>query len=85
MAKLYTFRIILEDVVDDLDVIDNFYCLVDDVSLAGTGDRTIVHFDREADSLDDALHTAAAQLFGQGWRIREISVEPACVLPMSTS
>ena len=82
--KLYNFTITLEEVVDNLDVLDAFYGKVNDASVAGGDGETFIHFDREADSLDDALHSAISDLLSEGWHVRKISVEPACVRPLST-
>ena len=83
--KTYTFTITLEEQVDDLDAIDVLYSHADDASMAGSGEETVVHFDREANSLDEALHSAILQLLGQGWQVRDISVDPECMLPLSNS
>jgi hypothetical protein len=82
--KIYSFTITIDKYVDDLDVIDAFYAKADDASMAGAEGKTVIHFDREADSLDEALHRAITQLLREGWQVREIAVEPECVLPMST-
>jgi len=82
--KLYSFTITLEEIVDDLDVLDAFYGKVNDASVAGGNGETLIHFDREADSLDDALHSAIKDLLSEGWRVRKISVEPDCIRPLST-
>ena len=46
--------------------------------------KTLIHLDREAKSLDEALRSAILNIQAEGWQAREISVEPDCVLPMST-
>jgi hypothetical protein len=83
--KLYSFTITIEESVDDLDAVDAFYGRVDDASVAGVDGKTLIHFDREADSLDNALQSAISQLLFEGWQVREISVEPDCILPLSAS
>ena len=83
--KHIRFTITLEERVDDLDVVDAFYGEVNDASIAGGVGKTFIHFDREAESLDGALHQAISEVLTQGWRVREISVEPDCLVSMSTS
>ena len=83
--KIFEFTITIEQYVEDLDVIDAFYGKTGDASVAGSAGKTLIHFDREADSLDDALRSALADLQAEGWQVREISVEPGCVLPLSTA
>ncbi len=82
--KLYNFTITIEESIDNLDVLDAFYGKLQDASVASGDGRTYIHFDREADSLDDALHSAIADLLSEGWHVRKISVEPDCVRPLST-
>ncbi len=82
--KVYSFTITIDKYVDDVDVVDAFYGKVDDASIAGSEGKTLVHFDREAVSLDDALFSAITQLLSEGWQVREIAVEPGCILPLST-
>ena len=79
--KVYKFTITLEELVDDFDAVDTFYGHVNDASMVNGNGSTYVHFDREADSLDQALNGAIAELLQRNWRVREISVEPECVLP----
>ena len=83
--NLYRFTITLEERVDDLDVVNAFYGQVDDAVIAGEDGTTFIHFDREADSLDVALHQAITEVLKQGWHVGEMSVEPDCLVPMSTS
>ena len=80
---LFEFTIEIDQFVDDLDVINAFYGKTDDVSLESCGGKTLIHFDREADSLDDALRQAIAEVQGEGWQIGEITVEPGCLAPAS--
>jgi len=54
-----------------------------DASVDGGEGKTLIHFDREAQSLDDALRSAMANVQGQGWQVREIAVEPDCMLPVA--
>lgn len=83
--KIFEFTITIDQFVEDLDVVDAFYGKTGDASLAGSGGKTVVHFDREADSLDEALRTAIVDLQSQGWQVRDISVEPDCIMPASTT
>jgi len=83
-VKIFEFTITIDQYVEDLDVIDAFYGKTGDASLAGSHGKTLVHFDREARSLDDALRSAIGDILAQGWRVRDISVEPDCVVPLST-
>ena len=83
--KIFEFTITIDQYVEDLDVIDAFYGKTGDASVAGSKGKTLIHFDREASSLDEALRSALADLQAEGWQVREISVEPNCVLPLSTA
>jgi hypothetical protein len=83
-VKIFEFTITIDQYVEDLDVIDAFYGKTGDASLAGSHGKTLVQSDREAKSLDDALRSAIADIQAQGWRVRDISVEPDCVMPLST-
>lgn len=83
--QAFLFTITIEEYLVDLDIIDSFYAKVDDVSIASVEGNSLIHFDREADSLDEALRSALADIQTEGWQIREISVEPDCLLPLSTS
>ncbi len=83
--KIFEFTITIDQYIEDLDVIDAFYGKTRDASLAGSRGKTLVHFDREAGSLDDALRSAIADIQAQGWQVRDISVEPDCVMPLSTA
>lgn len=83
--KIFEFTITIDQYVEDLDIVDAFYGKTGDASLAGSGGKTLVHFDREASSLDEALRSAIADIQAQGWQVRDISVEPDCVMPVSTA
>lgn len=83
--KIFDFTITIDQFIEDLDVIDAFYGKTGDATVAGSEGKTLVHFDREAQSLDEALRSAVADLQAQGWQVREISVEPDCVLPLSAT
>lgn len=82
--KLYSFTIKIDESLDDLDVVDAFYGQVDDASISGSRGETFIHFDREADSLDNALNSALSQVLAEGWHVAEISVEPECLIPVSS-
>jgi len=84
-VKIFEFTITIDQYVEDLDVVDAFYGKTGDASLAGSDGKTLVHFDREADTLDEALRSAIADVQAQGWQVRDISVEPDCVMPASTA
>ena len=85
MVNIFEFTITIDQYIEDLDVIDAFYGKTGDASLAGNNGETVVYFDREAKSLDDALRSAIADIQAQGWQVRNISVEPSCMIPLSTS
>ena len=80
--KIFEFTITIDQYVEDLDKIDAFYGKMGDASVAGSAGKTLIHFDREAETLDDALRSAAADVQAEGWQVQEISVEPNCVLPL---
>lgn len=83
--KIFEFTITIDQYVEDLDVVDAFYGRTGDASVAGSGGKTLVHFDREAGTLDEALRSAIADVQAQGWQVCDISVEPGCVMPASTA
>lgn len=80
--KIFEFTITIDQYVEDLDKIDAFYGKIRDASVAGSAGKTLIHFDREAETLEEALRSAATDLQAEGWHVREISVEPSCVLPL---
>ena len=82
--KLFEFTITIDHFIDDLDVIDSFYGRAGDASIGASGGKTLIHFDREATSLDDALRQAVADVQAEGWRVEEISVEPECLQSLPT-
>jgi len=82
---VFEFTIVIDQFVDDLDVIDAFYGKNRDASIAASGGKTLIHFDREADTLDDALRGAVANVRSAGWQVCEISVQPDCLSPLPTS
>ncbi|QEG33308.1 hypothetical protein [Bythopirellula goksoeyrii] len=89
--RIFGFTFKIDPFVNDNDAINAFYGKCDDASVAGSGGKTLIHFDREADSLDDALRrddalrSAVAEVQGEGWQVREITVEPDCLAPMTSS
>ncbi len=80
--KIFEFTITIDQYVEDLGRIDAFYGKTGDAAVAGSEGKTLIHFDREADTLDEALRSAVADVQAEGWQVREISVEPDCVLPL---
>lgn len=83
--KVYNFTITIEETLSDPDSVDAFYGQVDDASVEVSEGKTLIHFDRSAASLDDALHSAISEIAREGWNVCEISVEPDCLRPMSAS
>ena len=82
--KIFEFTITIEQYVDDLDAIDAFYGKTADASVAASEGKTLIHFDREADSLDEALRSAVADIQDAGWRVSQITIQPDCLLPLPT-
>ncbi len=82
--KVFAFTISIDQYVDDLDTIDAFYGKTADASVAVSEGKTLIHFDREADSLDEALRSAVSDVQEAGWQACEITVQPDCVPPLST-
>jgi len=77
--QTYSFTFRLDGCVDDLDTIDALYARCKDASVESAGETSFVHFDRHADSLDEALRAAVADVQSLGHVIALIEVEPACV------
>ena len=73
----FTFR--LNRSLDDLDEIDALYARCADATVESEGAASTVHFDRDAESLDDALRAAVVDVTSLGHGIAAIEVEPACV------
>ena len=82
--KIFEFAITIDQYVDDLDKIDAFYGKTGDASVAGSEGKTLIHFDREAKTLDEALRSAIADVHAEGWQVLEISVDPNYVSPLPT-
>ena len=82
--KVFDFTIAIDQYVDDLDAIDAFYGKTADASVAASEGKTLIHFDREADSLDEALRSAVADVQDAGWQVCEITVQPDCLSPLPT-
>ncbi len=83
--KLFEFTITIDQYVENLDVIDAFYGRTGDASLAASEGRTLIHFDREANSLDEALRSAMIDIKHQGWQASAIAVDPGCISPSLTA
>jgi hypothetical protein len=82
--KVFGFTIAIDEFVDNLDAIDVFYGKTADASVAASEGKTLIHFDREAESLDAALRSAVADVQDAGWQVCEITIQPDCLLPVST-
>jgi hypothetical protein len=56
-----------------------FYARVDDVSMFNSDRVTRVSFHRKANTLDEAIRSAIADLRASGFAVKQIEVEPQCV------
>lgn len=75
----FDFTVTLDQLIDDLDVIDEFYGRCDDASMFNSGGVTKITFHREAASLDDAIRSAIDDARTLGAKVTHIEVEPECV------
>ena len=82
--SVFAFTLTIDQYLEDIDAINSFYSKVDDASIAGSEGKTFIHFDREANSLDDALRSAVADVQKDGWTVQEIAVDPHCVQTTSS-
>jgi hypothetical protein len=83
--RIYEFTISIDHPIEDMSVVDAFYGKTPDASIAGSGGKTFIHFDRESNSLDEALRSAMADLLAEGWQACEIMVAPGCLAPSLTA
>ncbi len=75
--KTYVFDVILKDMgeIGD-DHADNLYAAgCDDGTPASCNGVAWVHFDRQAASLEEAIHSAVAQVQGAGLKVSKVELD----------
>jgi hypothetical protein len=75
--KTYQFDVVLKDIeeVTDDHADDLYEAGCDDGTPASCNGVAWVHFDREAPSLEEAIHSAVAQVKAAGLRVSKIELD----------
>jgi len=79
----FEFNLELDRRVSEEADMDAIYARCRDATIVTDGDATVVHFDREADTLDDALRTAVADLNAAGCRVTRVELDVDSLLAQS--
>jgi hypothetical protein len=75
--KTYEFDVLLQNLAEitdeHADALFNAGC--DDGTLACSAGQTWIHFDREAVSLEDAIHSAVGQVWSAGFHVSKVELD----------
>jgi hypothetical protein len=79
--KLYAFDVVLKDISEVTDDLANrlFTAGCEDSTPSSCNGVAWVHFDREADSLEEAIRSAVEQVQRAGLRVAKVEVEVEAV------
>jgi hypothetical protein len=78
---MYDFKLVLDQVEIDETAADTLYGHCKDGTLITAAGVTYMDFDRQANSLDEAVHSAIADINAAGFRVARIEIE-ADTLPL---
>lgn len=78
---MYDFNLVLDQVEIDETAADTLYGHCKDGTLITAAGVTYMDFDRQANSLDEAVHSAIADINAAGFRVARIEIE-ADTLPL---
>lgn len=77
----FDFKLVLEQVEIDEAEADALYSQCKDGTLITAGGVSSMDFDREADSLDEALRTAIADVNAAGFRVARVEIQADNLTP----
>ncbi len=80
---MFDFTLQLQDAITDEADMDAIYARCKDATIATQGDITLVHFDRDADTLDQAVRSAIADINAAGFRVARVEMDVDSLLPQS--
>jgi len=72
----FSFTLRINGRLEDEAVMDAVYASCPDSSLLVEGDATLLHFDREADSLHEAIRAAIADVNAAGHHVASVEIQP---------
>jgi hypothetical protein len=78
---MYDFKLVLDQVEIDETAADTLYGHSKDATLITAAGVTYMDFDRQANSLDEAVHSAIADINAAGFRVARVEIE-ADTLPL---
>jgi hypothetical protein len=78
---MYDFNLVLDQVEIDETAADTLYGHCKDGTLITAAGVTYMDFDRQANSLDEAVHSAIADINAAGFRVARVEIE-ADTLPL---
>ncbi len=79
----FDFTLQLQDRISDEAGMDGIYSQCTDATIVTDGDLTLVHFDRDGDTLDQAIRTAIADINAAGFRVARVEMDVDGLLPQS--
>ena len=77
----FDFKLVLDQVEIDEAKADALYGRCKDGTLITAAGVTFMDFDREADSLDEAVHSAIADINAAGFRVARIEIDADTLAP----
>ena len=77
----FDFKLVLDQVEIDEGEADTLYARCKDATLITAAGVTYMDFDRRADSLDEAVRSAIADVNGAGFRAVRIEIEADSLAP----
>ncbi len=80
----FDFKLVLDQVEIDEAEADALYARCKDGTLITTANVTYMDFDRQANSLDEAIRGAIADVNAAGFRVARIEIEADSLAPQQT-
>jgi hypothetical protein len=80
-VKTFDFKLVLDQVEIDEAEADALYARCKDATLITAAGVTWMDFDRPADSLDEAVRSAMADVNAAGFRVKRIEIEADSLTP----
>ncbi|MBW3599963.1 MAG: hypothetical protein KY475_22160 [Planctomycetes bacterium] len=82
---VFDFKAVLEQADIDEEEADALYARCKDGTLISAGGVSYVDFDRQADSLDQAVRSAIADVQAAGFRVIRIEIAADALAPLPSS
>ena len=79
----FEFTLHLHDRITAEADMDAVYARCKDATIATQGELTFVHFDRDANTLDEAVRSAIVDLNAAGFRVARVEMDVDSLLPQS--